>query len=73
HDANLLAPIINYANFSRPNTLINADKTLVDNNPPNITNREEMKNYSTHAGAACSKHKLLSGGVLRHSGNLDFR
>jgi hypothetical protein len=47
----LLAPIINYANFSRPNTLINADKTFVDNNPPNIPNREEMKNYSTRTGA----------------------
>src|SRR5581483_6576 len=59
HDSQLLAFIINHADFACPNTLVGADKTLIDT-VLRSTNRESgMENYSTRATSvellACSK------------------
>src|SRR5262249_45488080 len=45
-DSDLLTFITNHANFTCPNTLVNADKTLVDTIPPSTSKPVESTNYS---------------------------
>ena len=45
-DANLIAFVVNYADFAGANTLISANKTFIDTKPPNTPRRVRSKNYS---------------------------
>jgi hypothetical protein len=46
HDSNLLAFIADHANFACPNTLICADKSLIDAKPPLHVQRRGIEKYS---------------------------
>src|ERR1041384_8034456 len=57
-DADLLALIINHANLSRANTLVCADKSLVDTKPPFTLNGLGIRNYSIRLDTAESAGTL---------------
>ena len=45
-DSDLLTFVANHANFARPNTIIYADKSLIDTKPPYACKRRGIKKYS---------------------------
>src|SRR6266700_5214442 len=57
-DSDLLTFIANDANFARPNTIIYADKSLIDTKPPYACKRRGMKKYSM--GAVSAQHSVFS-------------
>src|SRR5262249_52865899 len=66
-DANLLAFIVDHADFARPNTLVCADKSFVDTKPPFTCNGVGIGKYSMPAFSIQHSRTRFSNQVVLES------